>query len=130
MVILSSVGSHGKLLLHHSHEDQIEWFFCSGCISVQRFEVVNLASVTCMDHCCFITAMRIKLTSFCSGCFSIPSHSSSVSFHWFIILQCDGCLEREGMAGLQGFACSHWRGSRAWLVIVEAPGYPRHTHSF
>ena len=64
--------------------------FCSSCISVKRFEVVSLARVICMDHCCFITATRIKLRGFCSGYVSVkwfevvvlafhPPHPQSLS---------------------------------------------------
>ena len=76
-------NSHGTLLLRHSQEYQIERFLWW----LHQREAVG------------------------SGCFlASPLHATLyASFHCFILLQCDGCLERGAMAGLPGFA-SHGRG--------------------
>ena len=76
-------NSHGTLLLRHSQEYQIERFLWR----LRQREAVG------------------------SGCFlASPRHPTLyVSFHCFILLQCDGCLERGAMVGLRGFA-SHGRG--------------------
>ena len=57
-------------------------------------------------------------------CLSPPHPSLYVSFHCFILLQFDGCLERGAMAGLRGFG--HWGwifgASTAFVLLMECLG--------
>ena len=88
--------------------------FCSGCITMQRFEVVNLASVTCMDHCCFITAMRIKLSSFCSGCVSVKRFE-------VVVLAFHPPHPQSPSTGSSYFSVmGAWKG-RPWLACRDLP---------
>ena len=71
-------NSHGTLLLCHSQEYQIERFLWRSL----QCEAVGSS--------CFL-ASPLYATLY-------------ASFHSFILLQCDRCLERAAMAGLRGFA--------------------------